>query len=292
MEFKLIHQIVKNIQDTIFNTGRAVVDALKPHTFSTKVKNFPKVQKINGIVTVSNQKRVETELKTATIVQKSVLKWLKNLKIPTKMEISNFPNAAKQLPFPKKMEISNFPKPVEPIKNIRVSNQPTKEIREVAKGVGMVEKAIKALKLSPPIIKVTAPKAEKIIVPAPKVVVTQEKIDYVKLAKLMPAPAKELDYKKLSKAIAKEIAGMIVSVGGGGRRKEGQDDLTREYNVSDKDSENLIRYYGFVGRSGQWYILKENTTTQEYRYVKGSSGYEENWTGRADLEYGYYHEVF
>jgi len=292
MDFKLIRQIVKNIQDTIFNTGAGIVTSLRAHTFKAKVANFPKVQKVNGIVTVSNQKRVEKELKKSTIVQKSVLNWLKSFKLPTTMEVSNFPKPRDPLPYPASFEISNFPKPKESSKNIRVTNQPTAQLKALNVKIDKLTGEVKKLKLDPT-INVESPKSEKIIIPAPSVRVTQEKIDYKKIAKLIPKASKGIDYEKLGNIISKKVAEMAVTVGGGGgTRKEGQDDLTREYNVSDKDAENLIRYYGFIGRSGQWYILKENTTTQEYRYVKGSDNYETNWTGRTALTYGIYNEVF
>ena len=291
MEFKLVQQIVKNIQDTIANSAIGSSRALMAHTFKTKTVNFPKTQKINGIVTVSNQKRVEKELKTGNIIQRSVLKWLKGFKLPTSMEVSNFPPLIKQLPYPTKMEVSNFPPPVKPIKNIRVANQPTKEIEALGELLKQVKKAVKGIKLNPT-IKVQAPKAEKIIVPPASVSVTQQKIDYKKLAKLIPV-AKEIDYNKLATTIAKEIAQSVVTVGGGGgTRKEGLDDLTRSYNIADKDDDGTSKYFGFTGRTGDWYILKEDTTTNEYRYIKGSSGYATNWTGRAALIYDYYHEVF
>ena len=292
MEFKLLHNIVKNIQDTIYNTGRDSVSALKAHTYPTRVTNFPKVQKINGIVSVSNQKRVEKELIQGNVLQKSVLKLIRGFKFPTSINVDNFPVASKQLPYPKEIKVNNFPKQKEYPKNIRVSNQPTKEIKALGKDLQTVVEAVKALKLSPT-IKVASPKAERLVVPPANVSVTQQEIDYEKLASLMPAPAKEIDYKKLSEAIAKEIAASIVTVGGGGgKRKEGLDDLTRSYNVADKDTDGTTKYYGFTGRAGDWYILRENTTTDEYRYVKGSSSYSTNWTGRAGLTFGYYHEIF
>lgn len=291
VDFNLIKQIVGNIQTTISNTGLNVVNSLKAHTFKTRVSNFPKTQAIKGTVTVANQRNVEKEVKSGNKLLKSILAGIKGIKFPKMIGINNFPKYPDQKDFPKEFKISNFPKQPPFPKNIRVSNQSTKELKEIYKCVETVNESVKKLKLSPT-IKVEAPKPEKIIIPAPNVSVTQEKLDLKALAKLMPKQEK-IDYKKIGEAVAKSMAEATISVGGGGgSRKEGQDDLTREYNVSDKDAVNLIRYYGFIGRSGHWYILKENTSTEEYRYIKGSSDYESNWTGRADLEYDYYHEVF
>lgn len=291
MEFKIVQKIVGNIQSTIENAAVATVNALKAHTFNAdvRVKNFPKNQKVNGVVSVSNQRRVEKELKKNGTTQKSMLKWLKGFKMPKSIEVSNFPKPEKFPKFPTEIKVKNFPKQKEFPKNIRVSNQPSKELKDLSKKIAAVEKAVKALKLDPK-INVDAPKIPEINVPEPSVTVTQKDIDYEKLASLIPVPEK-IDYDKLAEKIGKELGEMVVSIGsGGGSRKEGQDDLTREYNISDKDESSTPKYYGFVGRSGNWYILKESGT--EYRYVRGSQSYVTNWDNRASLDYARYNEVF
>lgn len=306
MEFKLLSNIVKNIQDTIWNTGVESVKSLRSHTYDTKVVNFPKVQKINGIVSVSNQKRVEKELAKSTILQKSVLNWLKSFKLPTEMKVSNFPPPTKQIPFPESFKISNFPPPVEPIKNIRVSNQPTQEIKDVGKLVRAVEKAVKALKLDPT-INVQAPKAEKVIVPPANVTVTQQEIDYKKLAALIPV-AKELDIKKLAEAIAKEIAESVVSLGGGGSSSGGNsfydrsgrparatlDDRGRvltspDYFVVDKEVGTTVTYIGNENSEGAWYMMM--ISGDNFRYASSSNNagltYAEAWADKENLVYDY-----
>jgi len=292
MQFKVIQEITGNIINTIQNVGIASVNAIKAHTFGVTVKNFPKNQTVSGTVTVANQKKVEKKLSEGHLIQKSVLSWLRAFKLPSSIEVSNFPERAKPAVFPKSFNIDNFPKQLPYPKNFRVSNQPTAQLKTLNVKIDKLTGEIKKLKLDPT-IKVEAPKTERVVVPAPSVTVKQEKIDYKKLAALMPKPAKEIDYDKLSKSISKQVAGMVVSVGGGGgKRKEGLDDLTRSYNIADKDAAGDVKYYGFTGRTGDWYILKEDSTTYEYRYIKGSSGYAENWTDRATLEYGYYHIIF
>jgi len=311
MEFKLVQQIVKNIQDTVTNSVIGSSRALMKHTFPTKIVNFPKIQKVNGVVSISNQKRVEKELKKSTIVQKSVLKWLKSFKLPTKMEISNFPSAKKQLPYPTKMEVSNFPKSVEAPKNIRVSNQPTKEIKALGELLKQVKTAIGGLKLDPT-IKVQAAKADKVIVPPANVSVTQQEIDYEKLASLIPV-ADDFDYDKLSKAVAKEIADMVVSIGGGGsggnsngfRERDGKpgralvDSKGRiithpDYFIADKEIGALVTYTGNESFDGYWYMMK--VSGDEIRYASSQnneaySNYAAAWEARASLEYGYPSEV-
>jgi len=71
----------------------------------------------------------------------------------------------------------------------------------------------------------------------------------------------------------------------------GREDLTRKYNIADKDDSSNPKYYGFTDYEGNWYILRENTTTKTYRYVNGDSDYETNWTNRASLSYDYYHNL-
>jgi len=305
MEFKLVHNIVKNIQDTIWNTGVESVKSLRSHTYDAKVKNFPKNQKINGIVSVSNQNRLEKELKTNGVTLKTILKWLKGFKLPKSIEVSNFPSPEKPLPFPKSFEVSNFPKhPVFP-KSFEVSNQPTKEIQDIHNAIIGLDGTMKKMKLNPKIT-VTAPQSEKIIVPAPDVMVTQQEIDYKKLADSFPKPvaAKEIDYEKLADAIASKI----VTVGGGGSSgggnsfydrsgrparamvdAEGRVVTSPDYFIADKGKIGDILYTGNENSEGAWYMMRLNG--DEIRYASNNNNnnitYEAAWTNRASLNYDY-----
>ena len=62
-----------------------------------------------------------------------------------------------------------------------------------------------------------------------------------------------------------------------------------EYYISDIAT-GTPAYYGYLAADGSWYIMQENSGA--YRYIKGSSGYAANWTGRAGLSYGLYSAVF
>uniref|UniRef100_A0A6M3LJG7 Fibrinogen C-terminal domain-containing protein n=1 Tax=viral metagenome TaxID=1070528 RepID=A0A6M3LJG7_9ZZZZ len=64
-----------------------------------------------------------------------------------------------------------------------------------------------------------------------------------------------------------------------------------KYKVSDVDNAGDPEYCGFLHASGGWYII-EITGGTEYRYAKGDADYATNWTGRAELSYGYYSETF
>lgn len=65
---------------------------------------------------------------------------------------------------------------------------------------------------------------------------------------------------------------------------------TDKYRISEVD-DSTPAYYGFLDSGGAWYILKE-ASDGTYRYVKGSSSFSTNWTGRAGLSYDYYHNIF
>ena len=67
-------------------------------------------------------------------------------------------------------------------------------------------------------------------------------------------------------------------------------DILGSYLASDVDESGDTKYYGFLSRSGAWYIM--TVTDIATRYSKGSSGYVAAWTGRAALEYDYLNEVF
>lgn len=64
------------------------------------------------------------------------------------------------------------------------------------------------------------------------------------------------------------------------------------YRISDQDANYDPKYYGFVAADGAWYILKENSTAQTYRYAAGQSGYTTAWANRASLAYDYFDAIF
>lgn len=66
---------------------------------------------------------------------------------------------------------------------------------------------------------------------------------------------------------------------------------TDGYEISEVDDSGAISYYGFVHKSGAWYITKEDATGG-YRYAKGPSAFSTGWTARAGLTYDYFDAVF
>jgi hypothetical protein len=66
-------------------------------------------------------------------------------------------------------------------------------------------------------------------------------------------------------------------------------DPTLGYKISDID-EGSTSYYGYLDKSGNWYIMQVTATT--VRYIKGTEDYSTNWEGRAELMYDYFSGVF
>jgi Ca2+/Na+ antiporter len=66
---------------------------------------------------------------------------------------------------------------------------------------------------------------------------------------------------------------------------------TDGYEVAEIDETTADTYYGFTHTDGSWYITKEDSTGS-YRYVRGTTDFTTNWTGRISLTYDYYDTVF
>lgn len=67
-------------------------------------------------------------------------------------------------------------------------------------------------------------------------------------------------------------------------------DIFETYKAADLDEAGATKYYGFLSRSGAWYIMRSNDVA--YRYTRGSSDYVTNWTNRESLTYDYINVVF
>lgn len=208
---ELITKSVGSIVNAIQQSAVLSVRSIKAHVFTTKVSNLPEVQKITGEVKV-NQTGTEKALFGVKISVGRVENAVKAIKIPSKIEVTNFPKPAQFPNFPKEIAVSNLPKQKEFPKEFTVTNQPTKELSDINDSVGKLSGEIKKLKLDPTInVSTPAP----VVVPAPNVTVTQQEIDYDKLAKSVLAGQTKIDYDKLAEAIGKEVAGMMVTTGGG-----------------------------------------------------------------------------
>jgi len=66
---------------------------------------------------------------------------------------------------------------------------------------------------------------------------------------------------------------------------------TDGYEITEIDDSGTPAYYGFVKKTGAWYIMEEGASGA-YRYAKGDTGFSAAWTGKALLSYGYFNSVF
>ena len=56
--------------------------------------------------------------------------------------------------------------------------------------------------------------------------------------------------------------------------------------------DNVISFYGFTKLGGNWYIMRVDTATGSFRYVRGESNFPGSWTNRENLKYDYFNNVF
>lgn len=214
MDFKIVQSAIANIIGAVENSAIAQVKSLKDHVFSSRITNFPKTQDVKGTVVVGNQKNVEIKLKDIGQTLKDLKKAVIEYKAPDSIKVTNFPTPEKFPDFPKEIKVSNFPKQ-EVVREIEVTNQPVQELENIGEALTEVKKAIKGIKLAP-VINVEAPKKETVVVPAPNVVLQEKELDYEKLSKAIASEMPGIDYKKLSEVLVKEMAGMVITSGGKG----------------------------------------------------------------------------
>ncbi len=70
----------------------------------------------------------------------------------------------------------------------------------------------------------------------------------------------------------------------------GASDPLIQYQTTDLDTANAIKYVGYVDKDENWFIKK--ITATEIRFAKGTSSYTTNWTNRAGLSYDYFYNIF
>lgn len=66
---------------------------------------------------------------------------------------------------------------------------------------------------------------------------------------------------------------------------------TDGYEISELDDSTVPAYYGFVHKTGAWYISREDENGS-YRYAKGPSDFPTGWANRATHTYDYFDNVF
>ncbi|MFA6142508.1 MAG: hypothetical protein WC738_04345 [Candidatus Omnitrophota bacterium] len=69
-----------------------------------------------------------------------------------------------------------------------------------------------------------------------------------------------------------------------------------DYKISDEADDSVSpttkKYYGYLNRDGEWYIMRRDLTAKTYRYFAGSSNFTDGWSGREAYDYGTYEEIF
>ena len=66
-----------------------------------------------------------------------------------------------------------------------------------------------------------------------------------------------------------------------------------EYAISDTDEGGDPEYFGFVAADGSWYIMAiTGAVSENIRYAKGDSNYDDAWDLRATHAYGRFDNVF
>ncbi len=64
--------------------------------------------------------------------------------------------------------------------------------------------------------------------------------------------------------------------------------------LSDLDDASTPKFFGYTDKNENWYIMKESISSgiTNFRYKKGTTDYETNWTNRASLTYDYFYNEF
>jgi hypothetical protein len=66
---------------------------------------------------------------------------------------------------------------------------------------------------------------------------------------------------------------------------------TDGYEISEIDDATSPAYYGFVHKTGAWYISREEANGS-YRYSKGPTDFPAGWAARTTLTYDYFDNTF
>ncbi len=66
---------------------------------------------------------------------------------------------------------------------------------------------------------------------------------------------------------------------------------TDGYRIAEID-DGVDTYYGFTNKSGGWLIMKEDSTSNSFRYAKGDFDFASNWASRSNLKYDYFYNLF
>jgi hypothetical protein len=66
--------------------------------------------------------------------------------------------------------------------------------------------------------------------------------------------------------------------------------ITEGYKITEV-AEGEVSYYGFTNHKGGWLIMRDQTDTSSFRYVKGDSNFPKSWAERETLKYDYFYNL-
>lgn len=71
------------------------------------------------------------------------------------------------------------------------------------------------------------------------------------------------------------------------------DAILAKYAISEIDDDAVPAYFGFTDNSGNWYILRETTSSGDtiYRYAAGTTSFSANWAVRATQSFSLFSSV-
>lgn len=77
----------------------------------------------------------------------------------------------------------------------------------------------------------------------------------------------------------------------GNKINPAQQSVTADYSIAEIDDSTTTAYFGFINEKGGWYIMRQDADGS-FRYAKGDSDFNSNWTRREKLTYDYFNNVF
>ncbi len=77
----------------------------------------------------------------------------------------------------------------------------------------------------------------------------------------------------------------------GGDYKQNPPHQSSGYSISEID-DDIISFYGFINKGGQWYIMRVDTDAGSVRYIQGENDFSKSWAKRKELKYDYSNNIF
>ncbi len=200
----------------------------------------------------------------------------KDQKIHGQVEIKEFPELQK---IEGKVEIKNWPK-IKDIQKVEILNFPEQKEMEKPSWVDSIIDSM-LTKLASLLATVAAKTVEMMV------------RSNLTVEFLRPQPVIMVDARgKALKFNEQPRQTTTVISGGSSTASSAVSDPVTGYKVADTDESGTVKYYGFINKAGAWYVMKNDTTTNTFRFSKGSSNYPTGWTGRAALTYDYFNIIF